>query len=235
MNFSQQQTNPRQYLTGLGGVIFLHVLVVYALVSGLGEKAVDTVRIPVETRVIEEVKKVAATPEVLLASPPKMEALPPQIKPPEVKMATPIAKPAPLTAPEPTPQPVKTQTAAAKSAPSPAAADAASSPASAVATEPKTTGDMTANAPKLMSIGLACSKQVSPNTPLKAQREGISGSVKARATIRGGKVVAVEILSAQPRGVFESAVRTAMLEYECQSSEDEIKADQAFDFTFKAD
>jgi protein TonB len=66
--------------------------------------------------------------------------------------------------------------------------------------------------------------------PAKATREGINGSVKARATIRGGKVVAVEILSSQPRGVFDAAVRNAMLQYGCLSGDEEIRAEQTFDF-----
>lgn len=66
--------------------------------------------------------------------------------------------------------------------------------------------------------------------PAKAVREGITGSVKARATIKGGKVVAVEILSSQPRGVFDSSVRSAMMQYGCQAGDEEIKAEQTFDF-----
>ena len=66
--------------------------------------------------------------------------------------------------------------------------------------------------------------------PARALREGINGSVRARATIRAGKVISVEILSSQPRGVFDSAVRNAMLQYVCQTGENEVAAEQAFDF-----
>ena len=66
--------------------------------------------------------------------------------------------------------------------------------------------------------------------PVKAIREGITGSVKARATIKGGKVVSVEIISSSPRGVFDNAVKQAMSQYGCQAADDEIKADQNFDF-----
>ncbi len=80
-------------------------------------------------------------------------------------------------------------------------------------------------------MGVACATQVKPDLPVKALREGISGTVRARATIKGGKVVAVEIVSAQPRGVFDNAVRNAMMQYGCQAAgDDEIKADQTFDF-----
>jgi protein TonB len=84
--------------------------------------------------------------------------------------------------------------------------------------------------PATMAIGLACATQVQPVMPTKAIREGLTGSVRARATIKGGKVVSVEIVSSSPRGVFDNAVRNAMMQYGCQASEDEIKADQVFDF-----
>ena len=55
--------------------------------------------------------------------------------------------------------------------------------------------------------------------------------MRAQATIKGGKVIAVDIISATPRGVYESAVRTAMMQYGCHTTGDgEVKAVQDFDF-----
>jgi protein TonB len=72
---------------------------------------------------------------------------------------------------------------------------------------------------------------VQPTMPRKALMEGTSGSVTARATIKGGKVIAVEIVSSNPRGLFDAAVRAAMMQYGCTShGEDEVKANQTFDF-----
>ena len=85
--------------------------------------------------------------------------------------------------------------------------------------------------PAVVAIGVACPTMVQPAMPAKAVREGLSGSVRARATIKGGKVIAVEILSSSPRGVFDGAVRSAMMQYGCSAAgDDEIKADQTFDF-----
>jgi protein TonB len=85
------------------------------------------------------------------------------------------------------------------------------------------------NAP--VSIKLACPTQVQPVMPRKAVQEGISGSVTAKVTIRGGKVVNVEIIKAQPRGVYESAVRSAMMQYQCNASGDQdVIAIQEFEF-----
>ncbi|MEO6030794.1 MAG: energy transducer TonB, partial [Burkholderiaceae bacterium] len=85
--------------------------------------------------------------------------------------------------------------------------------------------------PALAAIGVVCPTMVAPAMPQRALREGISGSVRARATIQGGKVTHVEIVSARPRGVFDAAVRTAMLQYTCVTSgAGEIQAEQSFDF-----
>ena len=85
--------------------------------------------------------------------------------------------------------------------------------------------------PQPLSIGVACPTQVAPVLPRRAQQEGIAGQVRAQVTIRGGKVVDVQILSSKPRGLFDAAVRTAMLQYGCQTTgADEIVAVQTFEF-----
>lgn len=69
--------------------------------------------------------------------------------------------------------------------------------------------------------------------PRRATQDGINGRVEARATVRAGKVVAVEILSAKPRGVFEAAVKQAMLQYRCDAtSAGDVLAEQVFEFKF---
>ena len=209
MNFSQRQADPRRHLTGITLVIVFHLIVVYALVTGLAKKVVDVVRAPIETKVIEEIKKLPPPPEVALPPPPKLDAPPPPyIPPPEVQIAAPPPPQPAITATTPTPPP---------------ATPLIITPAAPVvsAATPR---------PAVLAMGVACANQVPPSMPQKAIREGITGSVRARATIKGGKVVAVEILSSQPRGVFDAAVRSAMLQYGCQAGEDEIRAEQTFDF-----
>jgi protein TonB len=194
-------------------VILFHAFVVYALVTGLAKKVVDVVRAPIETKVIEEIKKPPPPPEIVLPPPPKLEAPPPPyIPPPEVQIATP-----------PPPQP--TISVAASPTP-PAPVNLTPMPPVAAAPPPPRAATV--------AIGVACAKQVQPIMPPKAIRDDISGSVKARATIKGGKVTAVEILSSQPRGVFDAAVRNAMMQYGCAAAGDEeITAMQ--EFVFKLD
>ena len=105
MNFAQQQADPRRRIVGFGAVLLFHALLVYALVSGLAKKVVDVVRAPIETKVIEEIKKPPPPPEVVVPPPPKLEAPPPPfIPPPEIQVATPPPAPT-ITAVTPTPPP----------------------------------------------------------------------------------------------------------------------------------
>ena len=94
----------------------LPLLIVYALVTGLAKKVVDVVRAPIETKVIEEIKKPPPPPEVVVPPPPKMEAPPPPfIPPPEINIQAPPQQVAPtITAittvkPPPGPPPVVQQ------------------------------------------------------------------------------------------------------------------------------
>jgi protein TonB len=85
MEFSNTAQAPAKRLTGLGTVLLLHVLVIYALATGLARKVVEIVKPPAEVKVIEEVKPPPPPPETPPPPPPKMAAPPPPfIPPPEV-------------------------------------------------------------------------------------------------------------------------------------------------------
>ena len=106
MNFAQRQRDPRRHLVGFTFVILLHARIVYALVTGLAKKVVDVVRAPIETKVIEEIKKPPPPPEIVVPPPPRLEAPPPPfIPPPEVQIATPPPPQPTITAVTPTPPP----------------------------------------------------------------------------------------------------------------------------------
>ena len=89
MDFSQQQPSSRRAI-GFGVVVLLHILIAWALVSGLARKVVEVVKGPIEVKVIEEVVKKPPPPPEVLPPPPKMAAPPPPfIPPPEVNIAPP--------------------------------------------------------------------------------------------------------------------------------------------------
>lgn len=112
-------------MLGLGTAILVHLLVVYALVTGLARKAVEAVRGPLETRLIEEVK-VPEPPKKAEPPPPKTDTPPPpayvppaEVRPPPSAAAptitavtrdappaeAPPPPPAPVAAPAPAPEP----------------------------------------------------------------------------------------------------------------------------------
>ncbi|NBO77013.1 MAG: energy transducer TonB, partial [Betaproteobacteria bacterium] len=51
MDFAQQQRNPGRHLTSIGIVVLMHLLLGYALVSGLARKVVEVIKQPIETKI----------------------------------------------------------------------------------------------------------------------------------------------------------------------------------------
>ena len=203
MNYSQQQADPKKHLVGIGAVILFHILVVYALVTGLAKKVIDVVRAPIETKVIEEIKKPPPPPEVVVPPPPKLEAPPPPfIPPPEIQIANP--PPAPTitaTTPTPPPAPVTIQ-------PAPAPVAAAPAPAA-------------PPAPAVMSAGVACSNY---NTvmgdvafPRDAVRQGLErGEAVIQFTLTAsGEIKDIRSIRASNPIFARNSVRIVG-EYKCQ-------------------
>ena len=223
MDFSKRQADPRRHLVGFTFVVLFHALIVYALVTGLAKKVVDVVRAPIETKVIEEIKKPPPPPEIVVPPPPKLEAPPPPfIPPPEVQIATPPPPAPTITAVTPTPPPAPVVIAP---APPPVAP-----PVEAPPPPPPP-----APAPKPTSIAAYCSKMPQPEVP------GVDFTGKitltARATIKGNKIVDAEVITTSITGTrdrkiqraFSSAVTSAMLQYTCIG--DNIIVEQPFAFT----
>lgn len=91
MNFTQEK-DPKKHLWGIGLVVALHAIVIWALLTGLAQKIVEVVKAPLETMIIQEIKPPPPPPPppVNLPPPPKAMAPPPPfIPPPEVVVATP--------------------------------------------------------------------------------------------------------------------------------------------------
>lgn len=86
MDYRQAQNNPTKHLMGIGIVILIHVVTVYALVNGLAHKMIEVIKGPLETKLIEEVKK--PQPDLPPPPPPKLAPPPPPfVPPPEVNIA----------------------------------------------------------------------------------------------------------------------------------------------------
>ena len=192
--------------TGIAVVAGIHVLIGWALVSGLAQHVVDAVRKPIDMAIVAE------TPPPPPPPPPKVEKIvdrpkaatppPAYVPPPEVVPAP--APPAPTivaTAAEPPPTPV----VAAPPAPAPAPA-----PPAVVRQE----------------ISLACPGYQSVLASMledAIDRVGIAGTLHTRLTIRGGQVTDVAFLSGPKE--YAKYVQSAVKRMKCSAGgADEVQA-----------
>lgn len=126
MDFAQENKAGSR-TTAFIAVVVIHVLVIWAIASGLAMKAVEKVVGPIETKVIEEIKPPPPPPEKIVPPPPDLKAPPPpfvpipeiQVQapppptaiqtqsqtPPPVQEFKPAPPPSPVAAPAPAPRP----------------------------------------------------------------------------------------------------------------------------------
>ena len=223
MDFSQGADAPRRHWLGLGVVVLLHVLVIYALVTGLARKVIDVVRVPVETRLIEEViapppPPPSPPPAALVAPPKHLQPPPVVVPPPEVVVTAPPQVAPTITATPPAPASVDLAPA------SPAAAIESAAPASGV------------GRPQLLAAGIACSRTPPPVAPTVSSE--IKGSLFVIGTLKAGRVVQVDIDRNTLKGVpdrrtlraFINAIEVAMKEgYVCTGDGVQIRQEFFFD------
>src|SRR5216684_4766389 len=104
MSYAQPQTSSSRRLTALVAVGIFHVILIYALIHGLARKIVEVVRAPLETKIIEEIKRPPQEQPPPPPPPPKLATPPPPfIPPPEVQVQVPVQLPPAITAVVPTP------------------------------------------------------------------------------------------------------------------------------------
>jgi protein TonB len=197
------QKDPTRRAIGWLVVAVVHAIVLWALITGTARDALKIIKKPLEAAVIQEVIIPPPPPppppkEIVKPQTPKVEAPPPPFVPP----------------PEVTPPNAPSITSVQTPPPSPPV----------IAPPPPPAAPPTGR----QEMGVACPTQVKPEMPRQALREGISGTVRAQAIVRDGRVVSVEILSG-PR-VFHNVVRDAMMQYKCISSGGDIVATQEFAF-----
>ena len=103
MDYAQQQRSWGRHLPSILVVGVLHILLGWALVNGLARRVVEVIKQPIETKVIEEVKK--PPPEIQIQQPPP----PPQQTITSVTTTPPPPGPPPkvYTPPAPTPAPAQ--------------------------------------------------------------------------------------------------------------------------------
>lgn len=186
MDYAQQQRSWGRHAPSILAVVALHIVIGWALVNGLARRVIEVVKAPIETKIIEEIKK--PPPDVPPPPPPKLAAPPPPfIPPPEINIEIPKVTPPPTittvttTPPPPGPPPV--------ARPTPVA------PQPAVRREYK------------------ASYRVEPTFPRDAIRRGINGRVVAWVHVApAGNVTNVEIRSSTNR-IFDREVIRALSQW----------------------
>jgi len=189
VDYAQRERSLVNHLPSITLVVVLHIALGYALVTGLARKVVEVLKAPIETKIIEEIKK--PPPDTPPPPPPKLAPPPPPfIPPPEINIQIPMAAPPPTitvvttTPPPPGPPPVAT--------PQP----------------PQVQPVVRQNIKPLPGW-------VKPNFPRQALQAGITrGFVTAYVYVRpNGSVSEVRIISADPPRAFDREVIRALSQW----------------------
>ena len=204
MDFAQQQRNPARHLPGITFVVVLHLVVGYALVTGLARKVVDVIKQPIETKIIEEIKK--PPPDTPPPPPPKLAAPPPPfIPPPEIQIQMPVQMQqtaiTAVTTVKPPPAPL--QVTPPKPAPSTA-------------------------------VGVACPNSGQVRTeieyPKEALKNGISGEVTIEFTVdRNGAIKDAQVLRSSNR-LFDRVSISTVAKFRCVGQGQEVRVQVPFEF-----
>jgi protein TonB len=152
MNYAEQQRNPAKHIVGITVVVLFHILLIYALVNGLGKNIVDVMKAPLETKIIKDTKP--PPPEVPPPPPPQLAAPPPPyVPPPDIQIEQP---------PPPQSNAITEVT------------HAAPPPGPMVATAPPTTAPAIPDAP-VSAQPIGGNKLEYPQDMLDEEREGVVG------------------------------------------------------------
>jgi len=105
VNFAQER-NPARQMAGFGLVVLLHVALLYLILSGLANRAMEVLKGPLEAKIIQEVRP--PPPDLPPPPPPDLAPPPPPfIPPPEINIQQTVIQPnaiqAVTSAPPPAP------------------------------------------------------------------------------------------------------------------------------------
>ena len=213
MDFAQQQRNPTRHLIGITFVVLLHILVIYALVTGLARKAVEVIKKPLTATIIEEVKLPPPPPP----PPPKRVIEPPKAQP----VVQPYVPPPDIPPPQAPSEPV----ISAPSITPPAEPHVIAPPAPPAPPAPK----------PAIRKGITPISKVDPIYPREAIRAGVAkGKVIARLFIdEKGLVTEVRIVEADPPGVFDKEVKRALSQWKFQPEGEKFVGEVDLTFVLK--
>lgn len=199
MNFAQEKQGASRF-TGIGVVVLIHVLIIWALAAGLHREIAKKLAGPIDVKVIEEKVKPPPPPEKILPPPPDLKAPPPPyVPPPEFQ----------VTAPAPPAPPIQSTQVA------PPQSDIRPAPPPAPAPAPAPVAK-----PSKITAAMVCTKMGKPEAP----SVNWSGEAlyKAVATVKAGRVASVEITPLRggvdrkaQRALINAITSTLTETYEC--------------------
>ncbi len=112
MDFADDRKMSLNTMIGIAIVILLHVILVYALVSGLATSAIDVIKKPLEIKIIQAAAPPPPPPPAMTPPPPKLTLPPPPYIPPPIIQVQQPTPPPPVFAvttsvkPPPAPAPM---------------------------------------------------------------------------------------------------------------------------------
>jgi protein TonB len=207
MDFARQQRDPTRHIIGITAVVLVHALVVYALVTGLGHKAIEIIKKPLTATIVEEIKAPPPPPP----PPPKRVEIPktpppeqPYVPPPDVPVVSTPQEPV-IAAVTPTPPVAPPVIAPPVVAPPPP-------PKPAVVRNPNPIN--------------SCA----PQMPGEAMRKNLEGTVLAHMYVdEKGDVTEVKIIESSER-IFDRAVTNALRNCKFHASADKWIGEVAVEF-----
>jgi periplasmic protein TonB len=214
MDYARQQRDPMRHMIGLGFVVLVHVLVIWALLSGLGNTVIQVIKKPLTATIVEEIKlpppPPPPPPKKIIEAPKTPVPVETYIPPPDVVNPTPQAPV--ITAVTPTPPP---ETYVIAPPPVVEAPPAPPKPA--------------------VRRGIVRISGDDPSYPREAIRAGVSkGRVTARLQIdEKGNVTDVNITQSEPRGVFDKVVRAALEHWKFKADGEKYVGEVEINFTLK--
>lgn len=214
MDFSQPQQSSRR-LVGFGFVVLLHVLLAYALVSGLARKVVEVVKGPIEVKVIEEIIKKPPPPPEVLPPPPKIAAPPPPfIPPPEINIA-----------PPPTPAP--TITAVTPEAPPAPQAPVIAKPVESAPPPQPTVRSAAVECPNYREV------LGSIAYPREALLEGLEGTVVIEFTVTASGQIRDPVIRQSSNRIFNRVSLSTVSRLNCPGQGRDVRVQAPIDFKIR--
>jgi protein TonB len=219
MDYARQQRDPTKHAIGIVFVVAVHLIVIWALVTGLARKAVEVIKKPLTATIIEEIKAPPPPPPPpppkRIVEPPKVQAPEPYVPPPDIPVPAPTAPVITAVAPTPPPEPYVI-------APPPPPVVAPPAPP----------------APPPKPAVRKNPKRVSGETleyPRHAIRAGIEkGRVVARLQVdEKGNVTEVTILSSDPPKVFDRTVIEGVKDWKYAAEGEKFVAEIEVAFVLK--